>query len=219
MRITSLALTLLTAGIFTAQSAQAIIGMPSNSWEQQYSSIEDKDIPRTEESALLSALQAAGADTYKKLIVLDALINFYEERKKFSQEEKFVLQVIDVLKKDEEYPPILIAIQYMKLTTVATNQNDLERARAYAQKASEIFITECGSGSPEHAMALNNLGWVEFEMNHQKTAEHYFLRALDMIARTLGRQNVLYGVAAANLSDLYDKQHRPGLAQTWLKRS
>jgi tetratricopeptide (TPR) repeat protein len=196
--------------------------VPSESWEELYESGEkalDRSDYKLAEASLLSALQATHGDTDKQFMTFDALEELYEEQKNYSASEKILLTSLDLMRTLHDYPGNMIGAAYQKLAQANFFMGRLKTADEYAQAAIPMIKDSCGAESPEAAVALNNLGWVESGTNKLGLAETHFRQSLYIITRTIGEHTVLYGMVANNLARVYVKAGNEKGALLWFQRS
>ncbi len=213
---------ILSLSLCLQSAASAFIGNLPQEWERLYSqgeeSLELKKYKEAE-ATLQSALDATGGDTDKEMTTLNALDELYEVQHNFPAEEKILLSSIQLMRSVGDYPETAVGTTFLKLASVSYYMDHLDRAEVYSREALSILRKSCGKISPDVAVALNDLGWIEFKLDSLTEAENHFRQSLYILDRAFGQKNALYGLAAKNLAQLYESIHNYRAAATWYERA
>lgn len=217
-------ITLLTASLVSlsgGDSVGALVGA-GQSWQKLYVSgeemLENKKYKEAE-ITLLRALYATNGNIAKEMMTENALEELYDELENYPEEEKMLLSSLRLMRSQRDCPAILIGTTCVKLAAVNFFMDHLDRAEQYAKSAVPILKHSCGAISLDVAVALNNLGWIEYERNKLALAETDFRRSLYIAGRTVGEKSAFYGMTANNLAAVYLTTGNVRTALLWYQRS
>lgn len=208
--------------MLSSSNVNAFVGATQQSWEKLYVSGEEaleRKHYKEAEAALQSALFATGGNTNKEMITLDALGELYEGQENYPLEEQIILSSLHLMRSLRDYPGSVIGATYLKLSAVNFFMNRAQTAEQYARAAIPILRESCGPLSPDVAVALNNLGWIEYQLNKLGLARTHFRQSLYMVGRTFGERSVFYGLTANNLAGLYARMGNRQNAFVWYEKS
>ncbi|HEY9714316.1 MAG TPA: tetratricopeptide repeat protein, partial [Chroococcales cyanobacterium] len=170
------------------------------------------------ERALRKALTAAGGNLTKKLVTLEALEEVFESEGNYPAEEQVLLSSMRLMRSVDDIPGLLLAATYSKLAVVNFYMNRLDRAEYFCRIALPVLKDSAGSISPDLAIALNNLGWIEYELKQYKHSESHLRQSLYILQRLFGDKDVLYGLTANNLAKVYLSVGNYQAALLWYRR-
>lgn len=211
-----------SAIMLSASGAHAFIGTPPQSWENLSVAGEkalDKEQYKEAEAALKAARQATAGNTNKELMTLDTLAELYDEQENYPAEEQALLSSLSLMQSLRDYPVSVIGATHLKLAIANVFMGRLEPAEKYAQTALLMLKDSLGPVAPDVAVALNNLGWIEYELDKLGPSETHLRKSLYIARQTFGEKTVLYGMTASNLAGLYVKKGNRASAAFWYKRS
>ncbi len=213
-------LTLMAAS--STQTTYAFAGSERNNWEQLY---ENGDTAwqsmhyKRAESAFKSALVATDGDNSKELLTLESLADVYHEDKNLPAEERTLISLVQLMQSKDQYPPIAIAATYLRISCVEFFMAAYEKAEKNAKLAATLFEKSCEPRCPNVAIALNNLGWIEYKMNKLKDAEATFLQSLSALGLDQGDKSLTYGMIAENLAAVYLHKGDRQEAANWYQKA
>lgn len=173
-------------------------GIEQNRWTQP-----DND---DAEFALQAALLATKNSPPKQLLVLQALADLYHENKKTDKEKEALVAWIDTAMGIREYPLIYVATQNLRLSQACYALGECENAKKAALIALEMYRINSGELSPNVALALNNLAWIEIKQKEYSAAEFHLTYALSIIDKVVGKSSLFYGLIADNLAAFYGQR-------------
>lgn len=159
----------------------------------------------TAEMALQSALLATRNDPAKQLLVLQALADLYHESNKIEDEKDTLLTWINVAMGIKEYPLVYVATQNLRLSHTYFTLGEHDNAEKSAKTALEMYRQSSGEISPNVALALNNLAWIEIKQKEYAAAEFHLTYSLSIIKKAVGTDSLFYGLIADNLANLYGR--------------
>lgn len=209
---------LMIAALLVTMSSASYAVESQNEWEKKYTSgiqaLEDKRYTKAER-ALLSAMN--GTESNEQLVLtLEALSRVYEETDDDESEEQVLRSLLKICD-DSGQSPKHRGDLLIKLGAVNCNMRHYVTAERYFNQAFTVLKDACGLISPDAAVALNNLAWIEQRKGRMEKADRLFRRSLGIVGKTLGRKSVLYGLTASNLAEVYILQSRLTPAVYWLQ--
>lgn len=193
------------------QAWETLISSAILSIELQHYDDAEKDLRTALSSPLLEAPHQA--------ITLQLLEDLYEIQSKYTEEEKVLLEYLDLVTNNNYFAPNRQSETLVKLAAVSSRLENFRKGQGYLERALPLLKIHCGPRSPEYAVALNNLGWTKYRQNKLKESEMHVQQSLNIVQETLGTTNLFYGLAAYNLADIYLKSGRKSLALDWYQKA
>ncbi|PZM84119.1 MAG: hypothetical protein DKT66_05620 [Candidatus Melainabacteria bacterium] len=168
------------------------------------------------------ALRAALLVTKKKdqqLLIIQALCDLCHEQKRYVEERDLLLSWISLAQQIEPFPAVNCATQNLRLSYAYFVLKDYEKAESAAKASLQMFRESCSESSPNVALALNNLAWVQMKLNKSADAEANILEALAILEVVAGEKSMIYGLLTENLAVLYEQTNNQKVALRLYKKA
>lgn len=205
-----------------AQNLTDSAGTGTGNWESTFidgqKALADQDY-RKAESAFKEALRLSRGNAEDRMTTLAALVALYEETHNLAGQDDILTCMLVLMINCGEYSETTISSVYLKLADVNFMMGRLNIAEQYGTRAMQILQKSSGPMSPDMAVALNNLGWIECRMRKYSQAETYLKLANRIAEKCFGRADLLYGLTAYNLASLYESIDNRTAALTWYERA
>lgn len=219
-RLFTLAITLLSTMLINIYDVNAIVGQQDR-WKNEFLSgsvaLQRKKYVESEQH-LIDSLELSGGNTKKLLSSLEALETLYEEVEDYTKEESVLLAQCYLLKQSHS-EPVAIGKVYTKLGALNSLVGCFPESEFYYEQAVSHLKVGIGLLSTPVGMALNNLGWAEFQLQKFDEAENHLRQALYIHSKVTGTRSVFYGLTATNLAELYVSKDRPTVALMWYEKA
>ncbi len=207
----------------TLPGARAVVGSEKyENWEELMltgMAAKDRGDNTQSEACFKEALSCIGGDTSKEVQTLDELEALYEETENYKAAVQTAHRIIECIESIPDYPANLIGATYLQLASLHYFLNDFSKVRTYTFKAIDILRKDAGYLSPTVGIALNNLGFVEYQLKQLTASEKHLRQSLYVTERTLGCNSIFYGMTATNLACLYERQGKLKSASLWYERA
>jgi tetratricopeptide (TPR) repeat protein len=192
------------------------LDVPPPQW-QQWQQIELLD-PEDTEIALRAALLLT-KEKEQQLLIIQALSDLCHEQKRYEEERDFLLSWISLAQQVQPFPAVNCATQNLRLSYAYFVLKDYEKAETAAKTSLQMFKQSCSESSPNVALALNNLAWVQMKLNKSADAEANILEALAILKVVAGEKSMIYGLLSENLAVLYEQTNNREAAIRLYKNS